>query len=121
METLAVVAYHQPVTRAEIEEIRGVSASKGTLDVLLEAAWIKPGRRRETPGRPLTWHTTAAFADHFGLASLDELPGLKDLKAAGLLDARPALSAIAQSRYAESESDDQQQLPMEPLTVVGEA
>ena len=94
VETMAVIAYHQPITRAEIEAIRGVAVSKGTLDVLLEAGWVRPGRRRQTPGRPLTWLTTAAFLDHFGLASLDDLPGVADLKAAGLLDARPAMAVL---------------------------
>ena len=93
VETLAVVAYHQPVTRAEIEEIRGVTQSKGTLDVLLEAGWIKPGRRRQTPGRPVTWMTTVEFMDHFGLESLRDLPGAAELKAAGFLDSRPAIQA----------------------------
>ncbi|MFQ5939686.1 MAG: SMC-Scp complex subunit ScpB [Alphaproteobacteria bacterium] len=91
IETLAIIAYHQPVTRAEIEEIRGVSLSRGTLDILLEAGWIRPGRRRRSPGRPLTWVSTEAFLDHFGLESLEDLPGIEDLKAAGLLDARPAV------------------------------
>ncbi len=95
IETLAVVAYHQPVTRAEIEEIRGVSLSKGTLDVLLEAGWIRPRGRRRTPGRPVTWGTSQAFLDHFGLAQLDDLPGLEELAAAGLLDKRPALTALS--------------------------
>jgi segregation and condensation protein B len=94
VETLAIIAYHQPVTRAEIESIRGVATSKGTLDLLMENAWIKPGRRRETPGRPLTWLTTDHFLDHFGLASLRDLPGVEDLRAAGLLDARPVLAAL---------------------------
>lgn len=94
VETLAIVAYHQPVTRAEIEGIRGVATSKGTLDILMEAGWIKPGRRRETPGRPLTWVTTPQFLDHFGLESLRDLPGVDDLKAAGLLDPRPALASL---------------------------
>ncbi len=93
VETLAVVAYHQPVTRSEIEEVRGVTQSKGTLDVLLEAGWIKPGRRRQTPGRPVTWVTTADFLDHFGLESLRDLPGGAELKAAGFLDSRPAIQA----------------------------
>ncbi len=96
VESLAVVAYHQPVTRAEIEEIRGVALSKGTLDVLLEAGWIKPGARRETPGRPVTWLTTASFLDHFGLAGLGSLPGIEELKAAGLLDTRPAITALSE-------------------------
>lgn len=95
METLAVIAYHQPVTRAEIEAVRGVACSKGTLDLLMEIGWIKPGRRRRTPGRPVTWITTAAFIDHFGLEDLDDLPGIEELKAAGLLDTRPALDHIS--------------------------
>ena len=94
IETLAIIAYHQPVTRAEIESIRGVATSKGTVDLLLEAGWIKPGKRRETPGRPLTWLTTPAFLDHFGLTSLRDLPGMDDLRAAGLLDARPAIDIV---------------------------
>jgi segregation and condensation protein B len=93
LETLAIIAYHQPVTRAEVEDIRGVALSRGTLDILLEAGWIKPRGRRDTPGRPLTWGTTEAFLDHFGLESLRDLPGIEDLKAAGLLDTRPALAA----------------------------
>jgi segregation and condensation protein B len=88
-ETLAIIAYHQPVTRAEIEEIRGVSVSRGTLDLLLELDWIKLGRRRETPGRPVTFVVTQAFLDHFGLESAKDLPGLKELRAAGLLDGLP--------------------------------
>jgi segregation and condensation protein B len=88
-ETLAIIAYHQPVTRAEIEEIRGVSVSRGTLDLLLELEWIKLGRRRETPGRPVTFVTTRAFLDHFGLESAKDLPGIKELRAAGLLDGAP--------------------------------
>ena len=94
VETLAVIAYHQPATRAEIEEIRGVGQSRGTLDLLLEAGWIKPGRRRQTPGRPLTWITTQAFLDHFGLENVGDLPGIADLKASGLLDKRPAIDAF---------------------------
>ena len=86
IETLAIVAYHEPVTRAEIEAIRGVQISRGTLDVLMEAGWIRPAGRRETPGRPLTYATTAGFLTHFGLGSRRDLPGLDDLQAAGLLD-----------------------------------
>ncbi len=93
IETMAIIAYHQPVTRADIEEIRGVALSKGTLDLLLEAGWIRPRGRRQAPGRPLTWGTTDGFLDHFGLASLEALPGVEELKAAGLLDSRPALAA----------------------------
>jgi len=88
VETMAIIAYHQPVTRAEIEEIRGVVISKGTLDNLLEAGWIKPKGRRQTPGRPVTWVTTEAFLEHFGLESCDALPGVEELRAAGLLDTR---------------------------------
>ena len=94
LETLAILAYHQPVTRAEIENIRGVSTHRGTLDALIEAGWVKPGRRRETPGRPLTWVTTGEFLDQFNLESVMDLPGLDDLKASGLLDRRPAIEAI---------------------------
>ena len=85
LEVLAIIAYHQPITRAEIEEIRGISLSRGTIDILLELGWIKPRGRRRTPGRPLTWGTSPAFLDHFGLSELSDLPGLDDLKAAGLL------------------------------------
>lgn len=95
VETMAIVAYQQPVTRAEIEEIRGVALSKGTLDILLEAGWIKPKGRRRVPGRPITWGTTDAFLDHFGLDGLDALPGIDELKAAGLLDRRAGVSTIA--------------------------
>jgi segregation and condensation protein B len=85
-ETLAIVAYHEPVSRAEIEAIRGVQVAKGTLDVLMEAGWVRPAGRREVPGRPLTYATTPAFLTHFGLASRRDLPGVEDLRAAGLLD-----------------------------------
>ncbi len=104
IETLAIIAYHQPVTRAEIESIRGVATSKGTLDLLMENSWIKPGRRRETPGRPLTWVTTDHFLDHFGLASLRDLPGVEDLRAAGLLDPRPVLASLRGAAGGESDS-----------------
>jgi segregation and condensation protein B len=86
LETLAIIAYHQPVTRAEIEEIRGVSTSKGTLDVLMETAWIRPRGRRRAPGKPVTYGTTEAFLNHFSLESVRDLPGLAELKGAGLLD-----------------------------------
>ena len=89
IETLAIVAYHQPVTRAEIEEIRGVAVSRGTIDQLMELDWIRLGRRRMTPGRPVTFVVTEGFLDHFGLESARDLPGLKELRAAGLLDSRP--------------------------------
>ncbi|MCE7886923.1 MAG: SMC-Scp complex subunit ScpB [Alphaproteobacteria bacterium PRO2] len=94
METLAIIAYHQPVTRPEIENIRGVATHRGTVDALMEMGWIKPGRRREAPGRPMTWVTTPEFLDQFSLESLADLPGLEDLKASGLLDRRPAIEAI---------------------------
>jgi len=99
-EVLAIVAYHQPVTRAEIESIRGVETSRGTLDILLELGWIRPGKHRETPGRPLNWHTTPDFLSHFNIASLEELPGLDDLKAAGLLDVRPVLGSLTREQDA---------------------
>ena len=88
IETLAIIAYHQPVTRAEIEEVRGVGLSKGTLDLLFEQNWIKPMGRRRAPGKPVTWGTSEFFLEHFGLPSLDDLPGNEELKAAGLLDPR---------------------------------
>ncbi len=94
METMSIIAYHQPVTRAEIENIRGVATSPGALDALMEAGWIKPGKRREVPGRPVTWLSTQAFLDHFGLEKLEDLPGMEELKAAGLLDKRPAVEAM---------------------------
>ena len=86
VETLAIIAYHQPVTRAEIEDIRGVSISKGTLDVLMEAGWVAPKGRKRTPGRPVTYGTTNEFLIHFGIESIKDLPGMAELKAAGLLD-----------------------------------
>ena len=95
IETLSIIAYHQPTTRGEIEEVRGVAVAKGTLDQILETGWIRPGGRRRTPGRPLSWVTTPAFLDHFGLSSLDDLPGLAELKAAGLLDPNPGTMGIS--------------------------
>jgi segregation and condensation protein B len=89
IETLAIIAYHQPATRAEIEEIRGVAVSRGTIDQLLELEWIRLGRRRMSPGRPVTFVVTQTFLDHFGLESARDLPGVKELRAAGLLDNRP--------------------------------
>ncbi|KGJ21208.1 SMC-Scp complex subunit ScpB [Paracoccus sanguinis] len=107
-ETLAIVAYHQPVTRAEIEEIRGVAVSRGTLDQLIEIGWVRLGRRRQSPGRPVTFVVTEAFLDHFGLASTRDLPGLAELRAAGLLDASPpAAPPLAAARDEEdSHADD---------------
>ena len=93
IETLAIIAYHQPVTRAEIEEIRAVAVSSGTVDILLEEGWIKPRGRKEVPGRPVMWGTSNAFLDHFGLESLQDLPGIEELRAAGLLDSRRGVSA----------------------------
>lgn len=104
IETLAIVAYHQPVTRAEIEEIRGVSVSRGTIDQLIEMDWIRLGRRKMTPGRPVTFVVTQGFLDHFGLESARDLPGLKELRAAGLLDNRPPPGALAEA----GEADDGQ-------------
>jgi segregation and condensation protein B len=106
LETLAIIAYHQPVTRAEVEEIRGVAMSRGTLDILLEVGWVKPKGRRRTPGRPVTWGTTEGFLDHFGLSSLEALPGIEELKAAGLLDSRPAATALgSRGRLASADED----------------
>ena len=85
-ETLAIIAYHQPITRSKIENIRGVTLSKGTIDLLFEIGWIKPGKRLETPGRPLTWETTIDFLDHFGLSQISDLPGIEELKESGLLN-----------------------------------
>lgn len=107
METLAIVAYHQPVTRAEIENIRGVVTSGGTLDILMEEGWVKPGRRRETPGRPLTWVTTTDFLDQFGLQSLTDLPGLDELKASGLLDRRPSIEITTADMFDEMVAEDE--------------
>jgi len=98
LETLAIIAYHQPVTRSEIEEIRGVGLSRGTLDLLLEIGWIRPSGRRRVPGRPLQWRTSQVFLEHFGLDSLDDLPGRDEMKAAGLLDARPDLPPVGRLR-----------------------
>ena len=103
VETLAIIAYHQPVTRAEIEEIRGVAVSRGTVDQLIEMDWIRFGRRRMTPGRPVTFVVTQNFLDHFGLESARDLPGLAELRAAGLLDNRP--SPIGGQREEEDPDD----------------
>jgi segregation and condensation protein B len=100
IETMAIIAYQQPITRAEIEEVRGVALSRGTLDTLLEAGWIRPKGRRQTPGRPVTWVTTDTFLDHFGLESREALPGLEELRAAGLLDARSAISTLGAKAMA---------------------
>ena len=106
VETLAIIAYHQPVTRAEIEEIRGVSVSRGTVDQLLEMEWIRFGRRRMTPGRPVTFVVTQEFLDHFGLESARDLPGLKELRSAGLLESRPPPSMSGTPE--DGDEDDEQ-------------
>jgi segregation and condensation protein B len=113
IETLAIVAYHQPVTRMEIEEVRGVAASKGTLDVLLETGWVRPRGRRKAPGRPVTYGTTEAFLSHFGLERLDDLPGLDELKGSGLLDGRlPSGFAVPMPSDDPALRDDED--PLEP-------
>lgn len=108
LETLAIIAYHQPVTRAEIEEIRGVGVSKGTLDVLLELEWVRLAGRRETPGRPVTFATTQRFLEHFSLSGTGDLPGLEELKAAGLLESRPealSLSGLEETGQTEEQEE----------------
>jgi segregation and condensation protein B len=111
VETLAIIAYHEPVSRAEIEAIRGVQISKGTLDVLMEAGWVRPAGRREVPGRPLIYATTAEFLAHFGLANRRDLPGLADLKAAGLLD--PVDLALEGLNDADSDDAEKQESELE--------
>lgn len=108
LETLAIIAYHQPVTRAEIEEIRGVSTSKGTLDVLLETGWVKLRGRRRAPGRPVTYGTTADFLEHFGFEQIQDLPGLRELKGAGLLDSNlpPGFAMPSPDDAAELREDE---------------
>ncbi|MBI3444508.1 MAG: SMC-Scp complex subunit ScpB [Magnetospirillum sp.] len=128
VETLAIIAYHQPVTRAEIEEVRGVALSKGTLDLLFAAGWIRPKGRRRTPGRPLTWATTDGFLDHFDLQSLEDLPGVKELEAAGLLDSRAAAGAYGNraaedTRLVDMDEEEDSQLELlddETLLGIGE-
>ncbi|MGH1425626.1 MAG: SMC-Scp complex subunit ScpB [Pseudooceanicola sp.] len=107
IETLAIIAYHQPVTRAEIEEIRGVSVSRGTVDQLLELEWIRFGRRKMTPGRPVTFVVTPGFLDHFGLEAARDLPGLKELRASGLLDNRPPPGTPIDMEDSETQDDNQ--------------
>jgi segregation and condensation protein B len=120
METLAIIAYHQPVTRTEIEEIRGVATSKGTLDLLLETGWIRMRGRRRTPGRPITYGTTPVFLDQFGLDRIDDLPGLEELKGAGFLDGRlPADITVPNPDDADALRDDEDTLgdllqPLDP-------
>jgi segregation and condensation protein B len=111
IETLAIVAYHQPVTRAEIEEIRGVGVSRGTIDQLIELEWIRFGRRKMTPGRPVTFVVTQGFLDHFGLENARDLPGLKELRSAGLLENRPPPGALALGEAEDADDDvDQSEL-----------
>ena len=113
VETLAIIAYHQPVTRAEIEEIRGVALSRGTLDTLLEAGWIRPRGRRKVPGRPITYGTTEDFLSHFGLEAVTDLPGLDELKGAGLLEGNmPAGFAVPMPSDDTTLRDDED--PLEP-------
>ena len=111
VETLAIIAYHQPVTRAEVEEIRGVGLSRGTLDLLLEIGWIRPKGRRRTPGRPVTYGTSEEFLEHFGFNAIDELPGLDELKATGLLQPRPPSSLVEEARAQTApENEDESEL-----------
>jgi len=114
IETLAIIAYHQPATRAEIEEIRGVSVSRGTIDQLIELEWIRFGRRKMTPGRPVTYVVTEGFLDHFGLETPRDLPGLKELREAGLLDSRPPPGAFPISGEGDRE-DDQDDEVLDPI------
>ena len=109
LEVLAIIAYHQPITRAEIEEIRGISLSKGTIDILLELTWIKPRGRRRTPGRPLTWGTSPAFLDHFGLDDITVLPGLDELKSAGLLRKGQILGALMDGPATNQDGDSDEE------------
>ncbi len=113
IETLAIIAYHQPATRAEIEEIRGVSVSRGTIDQLLELEWIRFGRRRMTPGRPVTYVVTQAFLDHFGLENVRDLPGLKELRAAGLLDSRPPPGDMPRMGASDDDGDEDEEDPID--------
>ena len=120
IETLAIIAYHQPVTRAEIEEIRGVATSKGTLDVLLETGWVRMRGRRRTPGRPVTYGTTNAFLDHFGLEELRDLPGMDELKGAGLLSNRiPSNFSMPQPPANDDLAEDEDPITQMDLEELG--
>jgi segregation and condensation protein B len=123
VETLAIIAYHQPITRAEVEEMRGVQLSRGTLDLLLEAGWIRPRGRRRTAGRPVTWGTSESFLDHFGIEGLDALPGMDELKAAGLLDRKPGfgpLSAMQEQPTSGQEAEEDGAEDTEDIDAIGE-
>lgn len=120
LEVLAIIGYHQPVTRAEIEEIRGVATSKGTLDVLMETGWVKMRGRRKTPGRPVTYGTTDEFLDHFGLEELRDLPGLDELKGAGLLQSQlPANFQVPMPNDSEELTEDEDPFTPEDLEELG--
>ncbi len=121
VETLAIIAYHQPVTRAEIEQIRGVGLSKGTLDFLFEQNWIRPMGRRRAPGKPVTWGTTEFFLEHFGLSAIEDLPGMDELKAAGLLDPRAQPSIYRPEEPDLPLTDEGDEGPAEPLEAGDEA
>lgn len=118
LETLSIIAYHQPATRAEIEEVRGVATGKGTLDLLMEAGWVRMRGRRRTPGRPVTYGTTDAFLDHFGLESLGDLPGLDELKGSGLLSGRLPPNLQIPLPFEGALRDDED--PLEPDDLGGE-
>jgi segregation and condensation protein B len=122
LETLAIIAYHQPVTRAEIEEIRGVSTSKGSLDVLLEIGWVRLRGRRRAPGRPVTYGTTETFLEHFGFDTIRDLPGLAELKGAGLLDSNlPPGFTVPEPDDSVVLREDEEPLEDEPMLELGEA
>jgi segregation and condensation protein B len=118
LETLSIIAYHQPATRAEVEEVRGVATGKGTLDLLMEAGWVRMRGRRRTPGRPVTYGTTDAFLDHFGLESLADLPGLEELKGAGLLSGRLPPSMQVPLPFDGPLRDDED--PLDPDDISGD-
>ena len=118
IETLSIIAYHQPITRAEVEEMRGVALSRGTLDLLLEVGWIRPRGRRRTAGRPVTWGTSEAFLDHFGLENVDSLPGVDELKAAGLLERKPGFGPLsAMHEQPTVEEEDEAELTEDEMSV----
>ena len=107
LETLAIIAYHQPATRGDIEDLRGVSVARGTIDLLLEQGWIAPTGRRDTPGRPVEWGTTPEFLDHFGLTDVEALPGVQDLRSAGLLDGPgPQIYGVMEDSHLNDETED---------------